>query len=195
MKLLLYASILFAALFSSAHAQERCSIDLSISPDIRGVRLGMKPVELRMMFPELPSFKFAQPPDEAGVFDGVLQPWDLGVKRKQFEGVSVMSLVFADGRLVKIGVEYDASARWPDVDAFAAQVSKTLALPGWAWRAPNNSDPKLARVMDCDGFRVIAVSPGSGMSTMVGLVDTAAEKLIAERYAAIEERKRRAFKP
>lgn len=176
-------------------AQERCNIPLPISPDIRGVRLGMKLEEVRAMFPKGVGFGFAPQPDEAGVIDSL----DLGIldwyeQREKFKGVEDISLVFADGKLVKIGVSYEKTADWPNVDTFAAQVSSRLALP-LAWRRPDNADPTIARVMDCDGFRVIAVAPGPAAKTFIGLVDTAAERAIKEKRAAIEEQKRRAFRP
>lgn len=194
LRLLFCFTILLGA-SSAALAQDRCNIDLSIAPDIRGIKLGLKYEEVRAMFPKGIAFTFAPKPDEVGVIDSVdLTAFDFYEKGAKFKGVEKMSLVFADGKLVMIGVGYDRSADWPTVTSFAEQVSKSLALPQ-AWRAPDNADPKIARVMDCEGFRLIAVAPGPGVKTFVGLVDTTAEKLIKERRAAIEEKKRKAFKP
>jgi hypothetical protein len=195
MKRLICASILCLFLASAITAQDRCNIDLSIAPDIRGIRLGLKIEEVKAMFPDSLAFKLAPQPDEANVIDSAdLTLLDWYQKREKFTGVESISLIFVDGRIVKIGALYDKTADWPNVDSFSAQLSKSLALPGWAWRVPKNADPKIARVMDCDGFRVIAVAqPGS--RAVLGLVDTAAEKMIEKRRADIAEKKRQSFKP
>lgn len=171
-----------------------CRIPMRISPDIRGVQLGMQFEEVKRQFRDSLGFKFAPKPDEAGVVDSVnLSLLDWYDKGDAYKGVEAMALVFTDGRVSAIGVAYSADTKWPTVSDFTSQISKTLALPS-AWQKPTNADPAAARVMYCDGFRVIANIGNKGPS-FIGLVNTDAERTVKARREAIEERKRRAFKP
>jgi hypothetical protein len=181
----------------SASAQidaDVCRIPVRISPDIRGVQLGMQLEEVKRQFHDSLGFALAPKPDETGVIDSVnLSLLDWYDKGDAFKGVEAMALIFTDGRVSAIGVAYNADTKWPTVNDFTSQISKTLALPS-SWQKPTNADPAVARVMYCDGFRVIANIGGKGPS-FIGLVDTDAEKTVKVRREEIEEKKRRAFKP
>lgn len=187
--------ILLAAFGVAAQADaDVCHIPVRIAPDIRGIQLGMQYEDVKRQFKNPIGFIWAPKPDEAGVIDSVdLSLLDWHEKAEAFKGVEAMSLVFTDGKVSGLAVLYSADTKWPSIQDFTAQISKTLALPP-AWQDPTNADPKTARVMYCDGFRVIAVT-GKGDKSFIGLVDTTAEQIVKERRAAIEERKRRAFKP
>jgi hypothetical protein len=195
--LVLITAGFFIVLSGPASAQtdvDVCRIPTRISPDIRGVQLGMQFEEVKRQFRDSIGFAFASKPDEAGVIDSVnLSLLDWYDKGEAFKGVEAMALVFTDGRVSAIGVAYSADTKWPTVNDFTSQISKTLALPS-AWRKPTNADPAAARVMYCDGFRVIA-NVGSRGPSFIGLVDTDAEQTVKARREAIEEKKRRAFKP
>lgn len=195
--LVLLSIAFFIALGGSASAQtdaDVCRIPVRISPDIRGVQLGMQFEEVKRQFHDSLGFAFAPKPDEAGVIDSVnLSLLDWYDKGEAFKGVEAMALVFTDGKVSAIGVAYSADTKWPTVGDFTSQISKTLALPS-AWQKPTNADPAAVRVMYCDGFRVIANIGNKGPS-FIGLVDTEAERTVKARREAIEEKKRRAFKP
>jgi len=186
-----------AVLSGSASAQtdaDVCRIPVRISPDIRGVHLGMQFEEVKRQFHDSLGFTLAPKPDEAGVIDSVnLSLLDWYDKGDAFKGVEAMALVFTDGKVSAIGVAYSADTKWSAVNDFTSQISKTLALPS-AWQKPTNADPTVARVMYCDGFRVIANIGNKGPS-FIGLVDTNAEQTVKTRREAIEEKKRRTFKP
>ena len=152
-----------------------CRIPMRISPDIRGVQLGMQFEEVKRQFRDSIGFAFAPKPDEAGVIDSVnLSLLDWYDKGEAFKGVEAMILVFTDGKVSAMGVAYSADTKWPTVNDFTSQISKTLALPS-AWQKPTNADSAVARVMYCDGFRVIANVGNKGPS-FIGLVDTTAER-------------------
>lgn len=195
--LLLLPVALLIVLCGQASAQidaDVCRIPVRISPDIRGVQLGMQFEEVKRQFRDSIGFAFAPKPDEAGVIDSVkLSLLDWYDKGDAFKGVEAMVLVFTDGKVSAIGVAYSADTRWPTVNDFTSQISKTLALPS-AWQKPTNADPAVARVMYCDGFRVIA-NVGDKRPSFIGLVDTDAERTVKARREAIEEKKRRSFKP
>lgn len=180
-------------LAGAASAQEPCNIGLNISPDIRGLQLGMSLADVKAKFPNSIGFIGKDKPDEVGQIDDIeLSGIDI-FGRDEFKGIVGFVMTFTDGKLSGLGVIYSRDTQWRDIDEFTPQVSKALAMP-FRWREPTNADPKSARVMDCKGFRVVA-RIGAGQPSFVGLVDTTAEQLVKDRRAAIEEKKRRAFKP
>lgn len=185
--------LLLLVFFVAAKSQDRCNIRTAISPDIRGIKLGMDYESVKTMFPESIGFALAPKTDQFGVIDAV----ELGLvdfyKKPQFNGVKEMVLYFTDGKVTKIGAAYDEATQWNSIADFTAQVSKTLVLP-LAWRNPTNADPLNARIMDCVGFRVIA-QIGKDKPSFIGLVDVEAERVVNERKQAIEEKKRKEFKP
>ena len=186
--------ILTFAVTYQLHAQEQCRLSISNSPEIREVKLGMKFEDVLAKFPDSISLKYAPKADDAGLVDSVaLGPLDWYKKADEFKGVKTIVLSFLDGSVSKIGIAYDESTSWPSIEEFTSQISKTLSLPQ-AWRNPTNADPKHARVMDCNGFRIIA-SNNVGGNGFIGLVDKTAEKIIADRRAANEEKKRQSFSP
>ena len=159
---------------------------------MRGLRLGMKVEEVRTVVPKAVGLSSNPQADEAGVAVADLSVIDLS-DVPAFKGIDVIALGFLDGRLVSLGAFYDASTPWQSIDDFAAQVSRALALP-LDWQRPKNGPAETERVMYCDGFRVITQIEKGGRS-LVGLVNIGAEKTIWQRYTAIEEKKRRTFKP
>lgn len=166
----------------------------STAPEIRGLKLGMKFEEVGAIIPDSIGLKLAPKADETGLIDSIsLSLIDWYQRADQFTGVKMIFVSFLDGRVSKLGIAYDESTQWPSVEDFIGQISKTLNLPS-AWRNPTNADAKQARVMDCDGFRIIA-RISIGQPSIIGFVDTGAERTVNERRAAIEEKKRQTFKP
>src|SRR5215210_9326588 len=86
-----------------------CRIPVRISPDIRGVQLGMQFEEVKRQFHDSIGFTFAPKPDEAGVIDSVnLSLLDWYDKGDAFKGVEEMALVFTDRKVPATGVAYSA---------------------------------------------------------------------------------------
>lgn len=171
-----------------------CTVGIDVAPDIRGIQLGMSYADARRMFSDSLGFRLAQVANEVGEIEVELGLLDWPTGSTKFKGINKIHLKFIDVRIAGIGVGYDAETQWPSIDAFTSQISKTLTLPAPAWQKPNNADPTNARVMYCNGFRVIALINKGGPS-FIGLVDIKAEQLVKERRAAIEEKKRHTFKP
>lgn len=181
----------------TALAQEApCTTPLRVAPDIRGLSLGMGMDEVRKQFkPDSSPYKWDTKPDEAGVVE--LDLWmlfDWVELEGRYKGVRRFLLSFTDSKLSKIGAVYEKNAEWPNVEAFTEQISKTLALPNYAWQKPASVAPKKNRFMMCDGFKVVA-SIDAGGSYLIGLVDLKAEQTERERRAVIADKKRQAFKP
>lgn len=52
-------------------AQERCTLTLSASPEIRGLKLGMKSEEVGAILPDSIGLKYAPKADETGLVDSI----------------------------------------------------------------------------------------------------------------------------
>ncbi len=173
-RVLFICILTFACGGAAAGQQGTCDFDISIAPDYGGVHLGMSVKELRKMFPGSDELEDASPGVAGGAFNVSLGMLELNIRKEQFKGVGELSLGFAEGKLRRIGVHYNAPAPWESLTEFSEQVSKRLVLPP-AWSAPRKEGARESRVLECRGFLVV-LRIDKGEAGYLGIVDTTIEK-------------------
>ena len=120
---------------------------------------------------------------------------------------------FIDGRVSYIGVLYDDSIKWRNLDEFTKQVANSLTLPErWQAYIFNGEEQ---RMLHCGKLRFVAAMLQAGRTRSPGLFlvdDAGIEKLIVRKQQALlrakkqaemekqkklrdEEERRRTFKP
>jgi len=144
--------------------------------ELYNLRLGMSQEEVKKALP-LAAFGF---PDALGLLKTSFNPhYDQRVDNQAFTDVRTISLDFLDGRLATLWIGYESTFKWPKLDEFVPNFSKSLGLPA-DWPVKRNG-----RELKCDGFSVFAVSIAGGPS--LRLTNDAAETLFdARREAALE---------
>ena len=171
---------LLAAMFCTcvvANAQSTsCSLkpdQLANAPELFGVRLGMTPPEVKTL---LPLVQFGRP-DPFGVMKTSFNPhFDSRVDKTAFPDVRTISLEFLDGKLVTLWIGHEATFKWPKLDQFVANFSKSLSVPA-DWPVKRNG-----RELSCDGFSLFASIIGGGPG--IRITDETAQDLIAARVEA-----------
>lgn len=192
-----------------------CSLKLAQAPAIRGLRLGMTVDQVSEFFPQVKSAK----EDMVGIAQAGRIPIALSRKKSDFEGIEAFSFGFLDQRLTSLGVEYDKSVTWDNVDQFTNRLSEALGLPK-AWKmnreqetvaaTEKNRRPALPdeiskvaveadarqqveddsnRYLTCDGF---------WMRAAIGqlfIADSSVEEKVNKRLADRSEQRRKEFKP
>lgn len=191
-------SVKFAAMLLTLHAlsfgapdalaqEGGCSLGVSGSPRLRGLRLGMTAAQLSERYPRLPALKADEFGQVKATFASLKE-----VDEAAFEGVESVNVNFVDDRLVAFSIFYKA-APFDSMDQFLAQLRESLKLPGpWA------GEGYAPRRLSCDGFRMEA-GPASyyvhWLSPYIKLWEPGAEDVVERRAAEKRERQRRAFKP
>jgi len=146
---------------------------LANAPELFGVRLGMTPPEVKTL---LPLVQFGRP-DPFGVMKTSFNPhFDSRVDKTAFPDVRTISLEFLDGKLVTLWIGYEATFKWPKLDQFVANLSKSLSVPA-DWPVKRNG-----RELSCDGFSLFASIIGGGPG--IRITDDTAQDLIAARVEA-----------
>jgi len=146
---------------------------LANAPELFGVRLGMTPPEVKTL---LPLVQFGRP-DPFGVMKTSFNPhFDSRVDKTAFPDVRTISLEFLDGKLVTLWIGYEATFKWPKLDQFVANFSKSLSVPA-DWPVKRNG-----RELSCDGFSLFASIIGGGPG--IRITDDTAQDLIAARVEA-----------
>jgi len=146
---------------------------LANAPELFGVRLGMTPPEVKTL---LPLVQFGRP-DPFGVMKTSFNPhFDSRVDKTAFPDVRTISLEFLDGKLVTLWIGYEATFKWPKLDQFVANFSKSLSVPA-DWPVKRNG-----RELSCDGFSLFASIIGGGPG--IRITDDTAQELIAARVEA-----------
>lgn len=145
-----------------AASQPQCSLNLSESPDVGGLRLGMSVEQAQALFPSLK----VSPADENGVASAILKSGELNRRAESgsyFEGVETVALEFTAGRLSFIRVNYPATDRWGSSDEFVSHVAEKLNLRGtwkrfYDWENKSIRDIRDLRdqALECVGFRITA---------------------------------------
>ena len=167
-------------------------------PPVRGFRLGMSLDEVRARFRQLE----AQPPSEVrydsayGYLEAHLYAAEILTLYPQykddFKGIQSVRMNFLDGRMTYLAVEYDNTARWPDVDAILPGLTSSLGLPApSAWQV-EKSLPEFGKQLDCHGFKVVVRVMSRAQ---ILFHDTAAPEVLSQRMRDKAERQRREFKP
>src|SRR5438477_12815837 len=143
---------------------------LANAPELFGVRRGMTPPEVKTL---LPLVQFGRP-DPFGVMKTSFNPhFDSRVDKTAFPDVRTISLEFLDGKLVTLWIGYEETFKWPKLDEFVANFSKSLNVPA-DWPAKRNG-----RELTCDGFSLFASMIGGGPSLRI--TDKTAQEAIAAR--------------
>lgn len=174
---------------SSAGKQSRCDLDLTRSPEVRGLRLGMTVREA------VSRFRPSTMPEAEWCGRQTLEfDWadDLlgrqAPRPQELTGVRRIRLGFLDGRLAYFRVTYDPKAAPLTTEQFRSTLSSAHALPG-LWRAADGAQSwgQLYSI-GCEGFVAIA---GYEMGPYVELHDTGAIDLLLRRRQDERQRRRR----
>jgi hypothetical protein len=156
-----------------------CSVkldQLGQPPELFSIRLRMSEEEAKQVLPLLALGRA----DQLGLMRTSFNPhYDPHVDDKAFPDVRTISLDFLDGRLATVWIGYESTFKWPKLDEFVTNFSKSLGLPA-DWPVKRNG-----RELRCDGFAVFAVPIAGGPSLRIS--DEAAQTLFdARREAALE---------
>jgi len=171
---------LLVAIFSTsiiADAQSgTCSLksdQLANPTELFGVRLGMTPQEVKTL---LPLVQFGRN-DPFGVMKTSFNPhFDPHVDKTAFPDVRTISLDFLDGKLVTLWIGYEDTFKWPKLDQFVPNFSKSLSVPA-DWPVKRNG-----KELTCDGFSLFASMIGGGPALRI--TDDAAPDVITARVEA-----------
>ncbi|HWT01925.1 MAG TPA: hypothetical protein VN256_16880 [Pyrinomonadaceae bacterium] len=187
--LLISASVVLGQTdYASAHAQAACTLTLAQSPDVSGLRLGMKPDEVLALFPGSRADKEVRtdmltPASRLGVSTLTIKPGRYASKAK-FPRVSAITLMLLDGRVITVNVSYDGP-RYGHVDEFLGKFIEGKKLPAvHAWEAYVGMDAQL-KSLNCRGFEIKVFAGGKNVRDInyVELTDVAARKRIRDRRA------------
>lgn len=156
-----------------------CSLkpdQLANAPDLFGVRLGMTPQEVKTL---LPLVQFGRN-DPFGVMKTSFNPhFDPRVDKTAFADVRTISLDFLDGKLVTLWIGYEDTFKWPKLDQFVTNFSKSLSVPA-GWPVKRNG-----RELTCEGFSLFASIIGGGPALRIS-DDTAPDLITARVEAALD---------
>ena len=156
-----------------------CSLkpdQIANAPELFGVHLGMTPQEVKT---PLPLVQYGRA-DPFGLMKTSFNPhFDPRVDKTAFPDVRTISLDFLDGKLVTLWIGYEATFKWPKLDQFVANFSKSLGVPA-DWPVKRNG-----RELTCDGFSLFASMIGGGPS--IRITDETAQDVIATRREAALE--------
>lgn len=168
-------------------AQEnKCTLTLSQSPELGGLRLGMTEEQVRARF----RIVEREPADEYGVASMRLEPTS-----SQGTGAAVRdtSIELIKERIVSIRLVYRASERAADYTEFTASVSQSLRLPP-NWKAIKVGSMVTEMMLDCLGFKISARLIGARIPVLY-LSALEAEPTLSRRQAEKERKLRDFFTP
>jgi hypothetical protein len=174
---------------SSAGKQSRCDLNLTRSPEVRGLHLGMTMQEAtsRLHPSKVPEAEWCgrQTLGFDWADDLLGQP---APRSQEFTGVRGIRLGFLDGRLAYFRMTYDPKAAPLSTDQFRSTLSSALALPG-VWRVVDGAQSwEQLYSIGCEGFVVVA---GYEIGPYVELHDTSAIDLLLRRRQDERQRRRR----
>lgn len=174
-------------------AQEKtpCTLSLAAAPIIDGLKLGMTPDEVLVLFPgskedaEVRS-ALARPPSKFGVSSFLIRSAKYEMK-KNFAGVSQITFLLLDGRVSIYTVQYNGP-EYSHVDKFVERIGAELGLPpAVQWEAHPGMDNTL-KSLKCAEFEVNAFIGGTGGNLNYILVkDLVADKELKQRRAKARE--------
>lgn len=157
----------------AAAQQNTCSLkidELKDVPELFGFRLGMnfEQVKARSSLIKLGA------PDQFGVVKTSINPhYEPRFDKTLFPDVRTISLDFLDGKLVTVWIGFEETFKWPRLDEFIANLSKSFSVPGeWPQK-------RMGRELTCDGFSLFASIIARGPSIRV--TDDTALATIADR--------------
>ncbi|MDT5062539.1 MAG: hypothetical protein QOH63_2998 [Acidobacteriota bacterium] len=143
-------------------SQPKCTLNLSESPGVGGLRLGMSVEQAQSLFPSLK----VSTADDSSIASATLKDGELNYRaesRSYFEGVETVALEFTGGRLSFVRVNYPATSRWGSTDEFLSVIAEKLNLQGtwkhfYDWETKTIRDIRDLRdqALECGGFRIVA---------------------------------------
>jgi len=174
--LLSLVSIILCTCFVAKPQTPTCTLkanELKPAEDFYGLHLGMTSEEVRKV---LPLVQFGRA-DRLGVMRTSFNPhFDQRVEQTAFPDVRTISLDFLDDKLVTIWIGYENTFKWPKLDVFVANFSKSLGVSP-EWQAARNN----GRALTCDGFSVFAQMIAGGPS--LRLNDEVGQAVVTARLA------------
>ncbi len=172
-KLLFLVLVSLSACSALTAQQSGCSLkpdQLKDAPELFGFRLGMTLDEVKTRSSLI---KFARP-DKFGVVKTSISPhYDPQSDKTQFADVRTISFDFLDGKLVTLWIGFEETYKWPRLDEFVPNLSKSLNVPV-DWPEKRNG-----RQLACDGFSLFASIIARGPS--IRIMDEVAQTVIADR--------------
>ena len=180
---------------SASSAMAGCTLTRDQAPEIRGIRLGMSTDQLQSVFPEEHNRRIinesviaSQRADSYGMARIELRPVK-AIPNPKLEGVNYISVWFIDQRVTSFHIEY-IGTEWKTVDQFVAKLTDGLRLPNASWEPGSFSS-----VLNCDGFKVEAMTYHGTTQSIVRVLDTSAPQVVEDRRETAREKARQAFKP
>ena len=102
-------------------------------------------------------------------------------------GTPYISFDFYNGRLSKLGISYDTSIRWRNVQEFAEPLTVSLKILVDAWVFHGDATGSMA----CKGFTIEV----NALRNRLTLTDTDARAAFVDEQKRKEEEKKKNFKP
>jgi hypothetical protein len=168
---LIFAALCLCATATAQPASCPLKLDqLKEAPELFGFHLGMTFDQVQARSPLI---KFG-PADNIGVVRTTINPhYEPRFDKTVFADTRTISFDFLDGKLVTLWIGYEETYKWPKLDEFVVNISKSLDVPG-EWPTRRNG-----RQLTCDGFSLFASIIAQGPSIRV--TDEPAQETIAER--------------
>lgn len=143
---------LIVGIVSSCAVQERCTVKMEQSPEIRGFRLGMSMSDIQKRFPEFPAVSANQ----IGLTTVEISSVYVRNELNKAVGDNVISLVSSspfpelrdlkhlelqllDARVIQVIVYYSNDIKWKSADEFVQKTGEALKLNG-TWRKVGEDD-------------------------------------------------------
>lgn len=156
-----------------------CSVkpdQLKAAPELFGFHLGMTFDQVKARSSLV---KFGAE-DKFGVVKTTINPhYEPRFDKAAFADVRTISFDFLDGKLVTLWIGFEETFKWPRLNEFVPNISKSLDVPE-DWPAKRNGQQ-----LTCDGFSLFASIIARGPSIRV--TDEVAQNVIAERREKAQE--------
>ena len=206
MKALLSMAAVFilttVSVYSQSSAVTPCSLKVGKSPDVRGVKLGMKTEDLLALFPGSAdrdeirnTLSKVEGYPHFGVISIHIGPSMYSTKAR-FEGIDSFSFLLVDGRVGEFHVQYRPppfGPKWQRPNDFIAKLAEAYELPPPAnWISDPNIDA--VKTLRCDGFQLTASTIHYQGTLRVAATESPLTTK-QQRQAAFEENIRSGFKP
>lgn len=170
---------------SAEQSISNCSLTMAAAPVLKGLKLGMTPDEVLVLFPgskqdaEVQS-KLSRPPTQFGQSELLIRPAKFESKEK-FAGINHITFTLLDGHVSSFTVGYDGPA-YSHVDQFVTKfVEGTNLPPTDQWQAYVGMDTQM-KTLTCKDFEIRIFAGGEGGNlNYVLLRDLEADKKLKDR--------------
>src|ERR1051325_3188530 len=181
---------------SNASAEQtpnsNCQLSMAGAPNIKGLKLGMTPDEVLLLFPSSKDDEevrkhLSQPPSPFGVSDFIIRPEKFGSKDK-FKDVTQITFNCLDGRVSAFTVGFNGP-EYAHVDQFVTKFIEGTNLPPVdQWQAYVGMDNQL-KMLSCKDFEVrVFVGGEGGKLNYVFVKHLEADKKLRDRRAKARAR-------